>query len=61
MRFIRSCSFRALFVKIRDSGTIRNKAVYLALSVNLRGDKELLGLWIEQNKGKSSGTTCSPN
>ena len=41
----------ALFVKIRDSGTIRNKAVYLALGVNLRGDKELLGLWIEQNEG----------
>ena len=41
----------ALFVKIRDSGSIRNKAVYLALGVNLRGDKELLGLWIEQNEG----------
>ena len=23
----------------------------LALGVNLRGDKELLGLWIEQNEG----------
>ena len=41
----------ALFVKIRDSGSIRNKAVYLALGVNLNGDKELLGLWIEQNEG----------
>lgn len=41
----------ALFVKIRDSGAIRNKAVYLALGVNLRGDKELLGLWIEQHEG----------
>ena len=41
----------ALFVKIRDNDTIRNKAVYLALGVNLRGDKELLGLWIEQNEG----------
>ena len=40
----------ALFVKIRDSGSIRNKAVYLALGVNLNGDKELLGLWIEQNE-----------
>ena len=34
-----------------DSGSIRNKAVYLALGVNLHGDKELLGLWIEQNEG----------
>lgn len=33
------------------SGSIRNKAVYLALGVNLAGDKELLGLWIEQNEG----------
>ena len=41
----------ALFIKIRDSGAIRNKAVYLALGVNLRGDKELLGLWIEQHEG----------
>jgi len=41
----------ALFIKIRDSGSIRNKAVYLALGVNLAGDKELLGLWIEQNEG----------
>ncbi len=41
----------ALFVKTRDSGSIRNKAVYLALGVNLAGDKELLGLWIEQNEG----------
>ena len=41
----------ALFVKIRDSGSIRNKAVYLALGVNLHGDKELLGLWIEQIEG----------
>ena len=41
----------ALFVKIRDSGTIRNKAVHLALCVNLNGDKKLLGLWIKQNGG----------
>ena len=41
----------ALFVKVRDSGSVRNKAVYLALGVNLHGDKELLGLWIEQNEG----------
>ena len=33
------------------SGSVRNKAVYLALGVNLHGDKELLGLWIEQNEG----------
>lgn len=41
----------ALFVKVRDGGTIKNKAVYLALGVNMHGDKELLGLWIEQSEG----------
>jgi len=28
-----------------------NKAVYLALGVNLEGHKELLGLWISENEG----------
>ena len=41
----------ALFVKIRDSGTIKKKAVYLALGVNMQGEKELLGLWIAQTEG----------
>ena len=41
----------ALFVKVRDAGPIRNKAVYLALGINMHGDKELLGLWIEQSEG----------
>lgn len=41
----------ALFVKIRDNGTIKKKAVYLALGVNLEGEKELLGLWIAQTEG----------
>lgn len=41
----------ALFVKVRDNGSIKNKAVYLALGINMHGDKELLGLWIEQSEG----------
>jgi len=43
--------FDALFVKIRDSGHIRNKAIYLALGVTLDGQKELLGLWVSQTEG----------
>jgi len=43
--------FDALFVKVRDSGHIGNKAVYLALGVNMEGQKELLGLWIAQTEG----------
>jgi putative transposase len=41
----------AIYVKIRDSGTVKNKAVHLALGINLEGDKELLGLWIAQSEG----------
>lgn len=41
----------ALMVKVRDNGVIRTKAVYLALGVNLDGDKELLGLWLSPSEG----------
>lgn len=43
--------FDALRVKIRDEGLVRNKAVYLAIGVTCRGDKQVLGLWIEQTEG----------
>jgi transposase-like protein len=43
--------FDALRLKIRDEGTVRNKAVYLALGVRADGRKEVLGLWIEQTEG----------
>ena len=35
----------ALVVKIRDAGHVRNKAIYVAIGVNLQGVKEVLGLW----------------
>lgn len=40
-----------LFVKCRESNVIINKAVYLALGVNMEGHKELLGLWIAKTEG----------
>jgi transposase-like protein len=43
--------FDALRVKIRDEGLVRNKAVYVALALNIEGEKEVLGLWIEQTEG----------
>lgn len=43
--------FDALRVKIRDEGLVRNKAVYLAIGISCAGDKEILGLWIEQTEG----------
>jgi putative transposase len=43
--------FDALVVKVRENQRVINKAVYLALAVNLDGQKELLGIWISQNEG----------
>ena len=43
--------FDALRVKIRDEGTVRNKAVYLALGILPDGTKDILGIWIEQTEG----------
>ena len=44
--------FDALRVKIRDEGLVRNKAVYVALALTAEGEKEVLGLWIEQTEGR---------
>ena len=41
----------ALRVKIRDNGHVINKAVYMALGVNLDGNKEVLGLWVAKEEG----------
>lgn len=43
--------FDALVVKSREEGPVKNKAVYLALGINLEGEKELLGLWMSENEG----------
>lgn len=39
-----------IHVKARDNHVIINKAVYLAIGVNMEGKKELLGIWIGKNK-----------
>jgi putative transposase len=43
--------FDAIRIKVRAEGTVRNKAVYVALGVRADGNKEILGLWIEQSEG----------
>ena len=43
--------FDALFVKTRQEGPVTTKAIYLALGINLEGEKELLGLWVGQTEG----------
>ena len=40
-----------IHVKVRDAGAVRAKAVYLALGINMAGEKELLGIWIAQTEG----------
>ncbi len=39
-----------IHVKIRE-GTVRVKAVYLAIGITIEGEKEVLGLWLAQNEG----------
>jgi putative transposase len=41
----------ALVLKIRDGGTVQRKACYLALAINLDGDREVLGMWFQQTEG----------
>jgi putative transposase len=41
----------ALRVKVRDSGVVRTKSAYLALGIRCTGEKEILGLWIQQTEG----------
>ena len=40
-----------IHVKVREGGVVRTKAVYLALGINMAGEKEILGLWIAQTEG----------
>ena len=41
----------AIQFKVRDSGHVKNKAVYLAIGMTMDGLKEVLGLWIAQTEG----------
>jgi transposase-like protein len=40
-----------LVVKVRQDKRVINKAIYLALGINLEGHKELLGMWIAETEG----------
>ncbi|MCG6202958.1 IS256 family transposase [Psychromonas antarctica] len=40
-----------IVVKIRQDNRVINKAVFLALAINLEGEKELLGMWLAENEG----------
>ncbi|WP_368726615.1 IS256 family transposase [Pectobacterium aquaticum] len=40
-----------IVVKVRQDGSVINKAVFLALGINTEGQKELLGMWLVENEG----------
>ncbi len=40
-----------IVLKIRQDKRVIKKAIYLAVGVNLDGQKELLGMWISENEG----------
>ena len=44
-----------IFVKVRQDKQVINKAIYLALGVNMQGRKELLGLWMSETEGANNG------
>lgn len=41
----------ALVVKMREEGTVQNRAVYVAIGITMEGQKEVLGLWTSANEG----------
>ncbi len=41
----------ALVVKVRDAGAVRNLACYVAIGVNLEGERDVLGLWFQRTEG----------
>ncbi len=43
--------FDAIVVKVRESGHVVKRSIYMALGINLEGKKELLGLWLGEGEG----------
>ncbi len=41
----------ALVIKIRDGQAVRNFACYLAIGVNIDGERDVLGLWFQRTEG----------
>ncbi len=41
----------ALVVKVRDGQAVRNHACYLAIGLNLDGERDVLGMWFQRTEG----------
>lgn len=50
----------ALVVKIREAGHVRNKAIYVAIGVNMEGNQEVLGLWAGPHGNGAEGAKFWP-
>ena len=42
---------RFTLTKVRQDSRVINKSVFLALGINIEGQKELLGMWLAENEG----------
>jgi len=40
-----------IVVKVRQDKRVINKSIYLALGINMEGQKELLGMWLSETEG----------
>ena len=40
-----------LVLKIREGGSVQRRACYLALGVNLEGERDVLGMWFQETEG----------
>jgi len=51
----------ALVCKVRDGGSVKNKAAHLAVGVDVEGRKEVLGSGSRPPRAPSSDCGCSPS
>jgi putative transposase len=40
-----------MVLKIREGGSVQRRACYLALGITMDGDRDVLGMWFQQNEG----------
>lgn len=43
--------FDCIVVKVHQDSKVMNKAIYVAMGIDLEGKKDILGLWISENEG----------
>lgn len=43
--------FDCIVLKVRQDSRVINKSMFLALGINIEGQKELLGMWLAENEG----------